>query len=491
MKPLYSLARLRELEQQHQAEGLMEKAGLAAAGLSKELLGKDGYAVLVMAGPGNNGGDALVAARHLKAWWHQVTVVFTGQRNKLPDDAAHAYDAWLACGGEVLAEIPAGQSWHLVIDGLFGIGLQRDLHEPYCRLVETINQLKVPVLSLDIPSGLCMQSGRVLGAAVQASHTLSFIGLKPGLFTLDGPDHAGRVQLADLGIESGKAQGYLLDDVPASLPPRKLNSHKGSNGSVGVVGGAEHMVGAALLTGRAALQLGAGRVYCGLLAGQAVGVDYVQPELMLRQAQSLIELDALTILAVGPGMGQSVVAAALLEQVLRSSRPLLLDADALNLVAGSVALRRLLQQRQPGTVVITPHPGEAASLLSCNTTGTQQDRIGSALRMAEELGAVTVLKGCGSVIAFPDGRWFINHSGNPGLGSAGMGDTLSGMIAALAAQGLSLEQAALLGVYLHGVAADELVAQGIGPVGLTATEVALHARALLNRWVKDAVNQHR
>ncbi|MCB5183848.1 NAD(P)H-hydrate dehydratase [Methylobacillus gramineus] len=488
MKPLYSLAKLRELELQHQAAGLIEQAGLAAANFSKQLLGLDGDAVLVMVGPGNNGGDALVAARYLKTWWHRVTVVFTGQRNRLPQDAAHAYEAWLACGGEVLTEIPAGQRWHLLIDGLFGIGLQRDLDAHYRDLIATINQLQIPILSLDIPSGLCMRTGRVLDTAIRADHTLTFIGLKPGLFTLDGPDHAGHVQLADLGIDAGYSQGSLLDDVPAMLRPRKLNSHKGSNGSVGVIGGAEQMVGAALLAGRAALLLGAGRVYCGVLAQQAPAVDEAQPELMLRQAESLMAGEALAVLAVGPGMGQSAAAAALLEQALRSSPLLLLDADALNLVAGNAALRRLLQQRQAGTTVITPHPGEAATLLVCSTQEIQQDRVVSALKLAVDLGVVTVLKGCGSVIALPDGRWYINHSGNPGLASAGMGDTLAGMIAALAAQGLSLEQATLLGVYLHGRAADDLVAQGIGPIGLTASEVAHHARTLLNRWVKESGN---
>ncbi|MCB5189349.1 NAD(P)H-hydrate dehydratase [Methylobacillus arboreus] len=488
MKPLYDLAQLREIEQAHAADGLMEKAGLAAARMVRDLLREHEYAVLVLAGPGNNGGDALVAARHLKAGWHQVTVVFTGERASLPPDAAAAYDAWIADGGEVYAEVPVSHPvhghWQLVVDGLFGIGLTRDLDARYRTLIDDVNALGLPVLALDIPSGLCMATGRVLGAAIKATHTLSFIGLKPGLFTLDGPDHAGEVHLDALGLEGealGHAAGQLVDHPPVLPLPRKLNSHKGSHGSVGVIGGAEHMVGAAILTSRAALLLGAGRVYCGLLANDAPGLDAGQAELMLRDVAGVPELS--TVLAVGPGMGQSNRSLDVLREVLALPQPMVLDADALNLVAAHAGLKQLLRQRIPGSTVLTPHPGEAASLLVCSNAELQADRIGNALKLAQEYQAVIVLKGCGSIVAMPDGRWFINHSGNPGLASAGMGDTLCGMIAALLAQSMTMEEAVLLAVYLHGAAADLLVEQGTGPIGLTASEVAVSARELLNRWV--------
>ena len=483
MHPLYDLAQLRDIEQHHAAEQLMEKAGLAAASLVRQLLPSHEYSVLVLAGPGNNGGDALVAARHLKAAWHQVTVVFTGDRASLPADAVAAYDAWLAAGGELCTEIPVQGNWQLVVDGLFGIGLSRTLDTRYCALIEQVNSLGLPVLALDIPSGLCMATGRILGAAIQASHTLSFIGLKPGLFTLDGPDHAGEIHLETLGLEIGhlKAVGVLVDQAPALPLPRRRNSHKGSHGSVGVIGGAEHMVGAAILAARAALLLGAGRVYGGLLASQAPALDAAQPELMLRDVASVPGLSS--VLAIGPGLGTSHAAQAVLTEVLASPHPMVLDADALNLLAVHPALQAMVQQRAPGSTVLTPHPGEAATLLACSNAAVQADRIASALKLAYRYQAVVVLKGCGSIIAMPDGRWFINRSGNPGMASAGMGDTLCGMIAALLAQAMPMERAVLLGVYLHGAAADALLERGIGPVGLTASEVAYAARELLNRWL--------
>jgi len=483
MKPLYDLAQLREIEQRHAAEGLMEKAGLAAASMARKLLQEHEYSMLVLAGPGNNGGDALVAARHLRAAWYQVTVVFVGDSTRLPADAAAAYEAWIAAGGELLNEIPPHGRWQLVIDGLFGIGLSRKLDARYCELIGQVNALGLPVLALDIPSGLCMATGRVLGAAVKASHTLSFIGFKPGLFTLDGPDHAGEVHLETLGLAQANtiATGMLVDQPPALPLPRARNSHKGSHGSVGVIGGAEHMTGAAILAARAALLLGAGRVYCGLLAHQPWVLDTAQAELMLHDAATVPALSS--VLAVGPGMGTSSAAMAVLHEVLGQSQSLVLDADALNLVAAHHSLQQALKGRPLASTVLTPHPGEAARLLGCRNDEVQADRIASALKLARTYQAAVVLKGCGSIIALPDGRWFVNRSGNPGMASAGMGDTLCGIIAALLAQSMGMEQAVLLGVYLHGAAADALVERGIGPIGLTAGEVAWAARDLLNAWV--------
>lgn len=490
MTPLYLTAQIRAIEQAHQAatpdSSLMERAGLAAATLARELLADGKSSILVLAGPGNNGGDAFVAARHLLQWWHRVDVVFTGQADKLPPDAKAAHDAWLQSGGKIATAIP-DKAFDLVIDGLFGIGLSREIDEQHAMLISTVNAIRTTTLALDIPSGLAADSGRVLGSCIRADHTLTFIGLKPGLFTLDGPDMAGEIHLADLNIHSlGSAttapQGWLLDTPPALPAPRLRNSHKGSYGSVGVVGGAASMVGAALLTARAALLTGTGRVYAGLLADDAPGVDMAQPELMLRSVDALYKLDNLTALAVGPGMGTSGAAETALNHALNHTAPLILDADALNLLASRPSLRKALAKR--GNSVLTPHPGEAATLLGLSTAEIQADRIGNALKLAEEFGSIVVLKGCGSIIATPDGRWFINTSGNPGLSSAGMGDVLAGIIASLAAQGMALEPATLLAVHLHGAAADSLVANGIGPVGLTASEVVLEARNLLNLWTE-------
>ncbi|HEY3327429.1 MAG TPA: NAD(P)H-hydrate dehydratase [Novimethylophilus sp.] len=489
LAPLYLTQRIRELERQHAASGLMEKAGLAAAELARELIG-NGTRILVLAGPGNNGGDALVAARWLKNWWYDVCVVFTGERSKLPPDAAAAFDAWQAAGGVIATGIPDPcfnlVHFDLVIDGLFGIGLTRPLDGRYPELIAQINALTAPILALDVPSGLDADTGRMLGAAVRARHTITFLGLKPGLFTQDGPDHAGEVRLADLGVIASSADGWLIDTPPALPPPRRKNSHKGSFGSGGVLGGAETMVGAALLAARAALLMGSGRVYAGLLAQHAPAVDMLQPELMLRDASNLLDLDGLDVLIAGPGLGRSPAARSLLDRALRHPAALVLDADALNLLASGPELRASLNQRRPGLTVITPHPGEAATLLATDTPSIQSDRIAAALELAKTYSAITVLKGCGSIVATPRGRWFFNASGNPGMAGAGMGDTLAGIIGGLIAQHMDVETATLLGVYLHGVAADNLVTAGCGPLGLTASEVALSARDQLNEWINES-----
>jgi len=482
--PLFRTSEIRAIEQAHGAAGLMEKAGLAVATLAKELLPDEAYSVLIVAGPGNNGGDALVAARHLKSWWLRVDVFFAGDPDRLPPDAAVAYRAWLDAGGELLSTLPE-KTHDLIIDGLFGIGLAKSLHGNYPDLVRQINAMEAPVLAIDIPSGLCANTGRVLGEAVVADHTLTFLGLKPGLFTLDGVDCAGTVHFSDLGVDTGTVahpQGWLLNEIPALPPPRLRNSHKGSNGSIGVLGGDTAMVGATLLAARAALLIGAGRVYAGLLAEDALAVDPVQPELMLRDGKSLLDLNHLTALVAGPGLGRSGHAEAALHRALRYPAPLVLDADALVLLAENTELRQALAAREHATL-LTPHPGEAAALLACSVADVQADRIASALQISEKYWAIVLLKGAGTVIAMPDGQWFINASGNPGLAAAGMGDTLAGIIGGLAVQGMELDQATLLGTYLHGAAADALAAEGIGPLGLTASEVALAARELINLWI--------
>lgn len=488
-QPLYSSHEIRSIEQAAKTPApdstLMQRAGEATAELAIHLLGNR-YAVLVLAGPGNNGGDALVAARLLKERSYRVTVVLAGKPEKLPPDAAKALQAWLDDGGSVLGEIPADGHWDLLLDGLFGIGLERDLEGMYLELVKQVNRMEMPVLSLDIPSGLDSETGQPFHAAVRADHTITFIGLKPGLFTAYGPDYCGRIHLATLDLPSEllpQVKGHLIgaDDVAAYLKPRPRNSHKGMLGSVGVLGGAESMTGAAFMAARAAQLLGAGRVYLGLLAEHAPSLDFVQPELMLRSPDRLLDME-LDCLVIGPGLGQSAPALGYLEQALKSTVKLVIDADALNLLGAHEELQNLLKIRRT-TSILTPHPTEAGRLLHCSNHDIQQDRIGSALVLAERLGSLVVLKGAGTVCAWPDGSWHINPSGNAGLSSAGMGDILCGMIAALLGQRLSAEKAALLAVYLHGRAADELVKNGNGPIGMTTSEVTSMARTLLNRWV--------
>ena len=485
--PVYRTAGIRELEAKAlvglQPPGLMERAGLAAAQIARDAA--TGRNVLVVAGPGNNGGDAFVVAQHLKSWSFTIDLVFAGDAAKLSADAKAAYTAWRDGGGATLDRIPAGRHWDLVIDGLFGIGLQRDLGGVHAGLVDAINNLGTAVLALDVPSGLDSDTGRVLGCAVRATHTATFIGLKPGLLTLDGPDHCGKIHLCTLDLDAAALlppEGEVIGSevMTSVLPARRTNSHKGDYGSLGIIGGANGMVGAALLAGRAAINLGAGRVYVGLLEADGLRVDPLQPELMLRMVDDVLKLDHLNCLAVGPGLGQSPDAHHVLAVALQAKLPLVLDADALNLIAFDTGLQKLASQRTAATI-LTPHPAEAARLLAATTAVIQADRIAAATGLASRYRSYAILKGAGSICALPDGKWFVNTSGNPGMASAGMGDVLTGIIAALLAQGADASGAMLAGVHLHGAAADSLVAAGSGPIGITAGEVVLAARSLLNR----------
>lgn len=265
----------------------------------------------------------------------------------------------------------------------------------------------------------------------------------------------------------------------SALSPRPKDAHKGTFGSVAIIGGDTSMVGAVLLAARAALHCGAGRVYAAMLCKDAPSVDILQPEIMLRSPSAIAQLPQLNCVVIGTGLGQSNTAIELLEFWLTQNVALLLDADALNLIASHLHLAALVISRTAETV-ITPHVGEAARLLDTNTEHIQQNRTESALKLAKNLNAICVLKGAGTVCAHHDGSWFINTSGNVGLASGGTGDVLSGIIGSLMAQGLSGLEAAKLGVYVHGAAADALVKRGVGPIGLTASEVALEARNVLN-----------
>ena len=485
--PIYTTSAIRKLEElAAPASGtLMERAGLAAAEFSRGLCGDTAKSILVVAGPGNNGGDAFEVAAHLKRWFFRVRVVFSGERDNLSKDARAALAKWEAEGGGLEKDIPGDAHFDLAVDGLFGIGLTRALAGEHAALVGKLNALGAAILSLDVPSGINADTGAVMGCAVRASHTLTFIAHKPGLLTLDGPDHCGDLRLDTLGIDPEPLlapEGTLLDRnlLGGAIRQRAKNFHKGQAGSVGILGGAAGMVGAAVIAGRAALKCGAGRVYLGMLSPRPPCVDYAQPELMLRKPKELFAKSFVNALVVGPGMGKSDSARRLLAAALVAPVPIVLDADALNLIAASRALAASLAKRKAGAV-LTPHPAEAARLLGVTTGGVQADRVASARAIAQRYRSWVVLKGNGSLIAAPDGKFWINPSGHPGMASAGMGDALSGMIAALTAQGAQPLQALLAGVYLHGAAADALAASGTGPVGITASEVIDRARALLNR----------
>lgn len=490
--PLYRSARLREIEKHYQADPLMQRAGAAAAAWAAELALDRPGSILVCAGPGNNGGDAFEAAHRLRQACHSVTLVVTDATAALPEDAAAARERFLASGGTLLEALPESGHWRLIIDGLFGIGLKRPPEGKYAHFIIRLNQLAdqhgCPLLALDCPSGLNADTGQAAEPTIHATHTLSFIAAKPGLLTADGPDHCGalRIDALTLTLAAETAEGSTIapDLFAHRLRSRRNNTHKGHYGRLAILGGAHAMLGAVFLAGRAALQLGAGRVFLGLLAQDAPPVDFNQPELMIRRAESLLGLE-LDALACGPGMGTSLQAAKLLEQALSLDLPLVLDADALNLLALEGNLQTALAIRHSPTL-LTPHPSEAARLLDVDTAQVSSDRIAAACEIASRFHCPVILKGCGSIVAAPEGRWWINTTGNPGLATAGTGDVLTGIAASLFAQGWHAEEVALAAPYLHGAAADTLVAAGTGPVGMTAGELIPAARSLLNHWMTHA-----
>lgn len=487
LDPIYTSAQVRALEAAAQSgnpsPSLMQRAGLAAADLAGTLLGVTSRPTLVIAGPGNNGGDAFEVAAHLRRRFHRVEVVFLGDEHRLSADASTALAAWRECGGQCLGDLPdrsAVRRYGLIVDGLFGIGLARKLEGRHARAVEWINAAGAPVLALDVPSGINADTGAVMGCAVRAAHTVTFIAHKPGLLTLDGPDHCGELHVASLGLEVEallEPSGRLLSAAAMrnALPPRPRNFHKGNAGDVVILGGAGGMVGAALLAGRAALACGAGRVYAGLIDA-AMPVDPLQPELMLRPAREA-PLEG-GVIAAGPGMGRSDAAHELVSRALRTERPLVLDADALNLIAASGELAEAARSRRAATLM-TPHPAEAGRLLGRPTTAVQADRLAASLEIASRYHACVALKGNGTVVAEADGHWWINPTGHPGMASAGMGDALTGIAASLLAQGASAATALCAAVWLHGAAGDA-VAAARGPLGTTASDVIIEARRLLN-----------
>ncbi len=454
--PLHMAADIRAIEQHwaaaHPKAALMEQAGNAVAELAGTVADESGAPVLILAGPGNNGGDALVAARLLSERGLRVWVVSHTDPRQLPPDAARAWTRWHDCGGTILNEIPRSQAFSLIIDGLFGAGLQRDISGEAAHLIALAQGLDCPKLAIDLPSGLDCDSGRIRGCALRADHTLTLLGLKPGLLTADGPDYAGTLHLDTLGVDPvGKPAipGIALTQLAPHhrLPARAYNSHKGLYGHIGIIGGQNGMVGACLIAGRAALQHGAGSVTLGTLDERIV-VDYAEPRLMFASPETLLGAP-MSVLAIGPGLGQSPRAHALLEAALAAACPLVLDADALNLLASDPNLAKLATRRSQPTL-LTPHPGEAARLLSLSVADVQANRIESARLLSQNYRAEIALKGAGTVIAHPDGRYAINTSGGPWLAQAGSGDRLTGMAAALLGQGMSAGNALEAAVWLHG-----------------------------------------
>ncbi|WP_300752160.1 NAD(P)H-hydrate dehydratase [Janthinobacterium sp.] len=499
--PLYSIAEIRAIEAataQHLPEGaLMQRAGQAAATAALKLLngaqddGAGHRRVLVLAGPGNNGGDAFEVAAHLAGsgievlvWTAPEALATSPEREQALARARNSAARFISADTGMASVAVGAAPWNLVIDGLFGIGASRPLNDACRDVAQLVNQLDCPVLALDVPSGLHADTGAIDGVAIRASHTITFIGDKPGLHTADGLDHAGSVEVAALAIDPAllppaKAQLNGLQLFRKQLQPRRQNTHKGSFGSLAVIGGAPGMAGAPILSARTALHAGAGRVYVAF-AGTPPAYDSGQPELMCRSAA---ELDFsgfnYTALVAGPGLGDSLDAVELLQRAIDSDSPLLLDADALNLMTAEPELQSALATRA-GATILTPHPLEAARLLDMTVAQVQADRLAAARQLAAQLGVIVVLKGAGTVVASQDGKVVINTTGGPALATAGTGDVLSGLCGSLLAQGWPEWEAAIAAVWLHGAAADALVAAGSGPIGLTAGELIPAIRKLMN-----------
>src|SRR5450830_1328646 len=500
MSALYSIAEIRQIENAVKAKlpsyTLMQRAGEACARLALSLVaGEDEIHVLILAGPGNNGGDALEAAHYLSQFDLHVAVALHADEAKQPDDARRALQRARESEVEFLDVADPGhltsQRWTLVVDGLFGIGQTRPIAGKLRACVEYVNTLRCPVLAIDIASGMNADTGSVIGGtgcvAVRATHTLSFIGDKPGMHTCDGEDFSGDILLESLEIEEScfvtpHARLNELSLFSYALKPRAANTHKGSYGDVIVVGGAHGMGGAPVLAARMAAHAGSGRVFIAFV-DDAPAYDSVHPELMMRQADR-VEFSTATIV-VGPGLGTSRHAHDVLSRALDAQGRIVIDADALNMIAAEPGLQHKLQDRAQHTSIITPHPLEAARLLDATTAEIQHDRPQAARLLARHFKSIAILKGAGTVIAFPDGEIVINTTGNPALSTAGTGDVLSGLCGALLAQGWPATQAALAAVWMHGKAADQLVDLGVGPVGLTASEVVPAIRTLLNQIIRD------
>ena len=473
------------------ARSLMQRAGRAAAQAAQRIATDTGAPILVVAGPGNNGGDAWVAAAYLSESFHRVIVLDVTGTTPKATEAKTARAGLQNREGTVVSDWPEDVRFALVVDGLLGLGLTRDVDLQFADIIARINASGAPVLAIDSPSGLDSRSGAVRGSAVRATHTVTFIAHKIGLHTGDGLDHRGELVLDDLGVGDEAARigrGSLLTPAVVApwLGPRPRNSHKGHFGSLGIIGGNRGMVGAALLAARAALMCGTGKVRAGLLSPDAPSVDTERPELMLGPVDDALEMD---VIVAGPGAGQSPSATSVsmferntLPAVIAAAKPVVFDADALNAIAFNAALETAVVARRHGPTLLTPHPAEAARLLHQGTPEVNDDRLGAALALAQRFNAYVVLKGAGSICAFPDGRWSVNTTGNAGLAAAGTGDVLAGMIGAFLAQRLDPGKALQYAVCLHGAAADSCAKRGIGPIGLTAMDVAFEARALLNAW---------
>jgi ADP-dependent NAD(P)H-hydrate dehydratase / NAD(P)H-hydrate epimerase len=488
---LYRAAQVRELDrraiEQHGIPGytLMQRAAAAAL---RELCWRwpDAQRIAVVCGPGNNGGDGLLLAAQARAEGLDPRLLLAAEPNALQGDAARAFETCSRAGVRMQAgDAQALADAEVIVDALLGIGLTRPVEGRYRQLIEAINQRHAAgarVLAVDIPSGLDADRGCVLGVAVEADVTVSFIGLKPGLLTGAGPQHAGRLVFAGLEAPPAVYEGLapaarrITDqDRHSALPPRARDAHKGRFGHVLLVGGDTGMSGAIRLAGEACLRSGAGLVSIATRAAHGGLITQARPELMCHGVEQLSELEPLlaraSVLAIGPGLGQSEWGRAVWERLRNCRQPLIVDADALNLLAQKPGRRE--------DWILTPHPGEAARLLGIESAAVQADRPAAVQALAERYGGVAVLKGAGTLVQAAGGGLYVCDAGNPGMAVGGMGDLLCGVIAGLRAQGLAADTAARIGVLVHARAGDSAAAQG-GERGLLPLDLLPSIRALSN-----------
>ncbi|RTZ62494.1 MAG: bifunctional ADP-dependent NAD(P)H-hydrate dehydratase/NAD(P)H-hydrate epimerase [Gammaproteobacteria bacterium] len=455
---------------------LMESAGEEGWRLLQRLW-PDAGRVSVFCGPGNNGGDGYVLARLAREAGLDVTLHSSGDPEKLLDDAATARDRWLDAGGDIQQDVDVIDA-DVIVDALLGTGLDRPVKGTVGNMIDEINAARGPVLALDIPSGLNADTGKIMGRAVNAHATISFIGLKQGLFTGDGPEVCGDIVYASLdapqeALLSQKPPATIYRPARPLLPRRPRNAHKGQFGHALLVGGDNGYSGAIRLAGEACLRTGAGLVSIASRAQHAPCLNLGRPELMCHGVEDGPSLKALMqkagVIAIGPGLGRSGWASDMLAAALDSHHTLVVDADALNLLAQDPTPRE--------NWILTPHPGEAARLLGCSVEEIQQDRYGAVSDLQKKYDGVVLLKGAGTLVS--DGQTItVNTTGNPGMASGGMGDVLTGIIAALLAQGLSPANAARGGAWLHGAAADD--AATAGETGMLASDLMPFLQNRLN-----------
>lgn len=460
------------------ADTLMKRAGAAAAELIMKRLedaGVEQRRVTLLVGPGNNGGDALACACELREKGAVVNVVLPGGRRPTSALALAQLERWTQAGGTTYDDPYMTEKADCVVDGLFGTGLAKPITGDYLDAVLWFNERQALKVSLDIPSGLNPVTGHWTGSypGCSADVTITFLCVKSGLYMCEGADAAGEIVLNELDVSVPLSPLSVIgtDEFPRVLRPRVKNSHKGDYGSVAVIGGTDGMIGASILAARSALISGAGRVTLECRAEHAPHVDMVYPEIMF--ATKPVNLEDFDAIVLGCGLGTSAEAKARVIEALNCQKPLILDADALNIIAADIKLQDMVLARRAPTV-LTPHPGEAARLLRRDTAGVTADRVAACRELAVQTGAIVVLKDAGTVISMRSSRTWINPTGSPMLATGGSGDVLAGMIGAMFAQGYDMVESVLAAVYFHGLSAEGLEA------GFTAGEIAPNAMALVH-----------